>query len=307
MTGSAVTTPAGRPRLGVLIPNATMGPARLDFAAFGRAAEDAGADFLWVSDHVVFPAESVSPYPVGEAPYWWRPDAHWIDCLTVCAVLLTATREVVVGSSVLLLPLRHPLHVAKAAVSLAYTAPRRFVLGLGIGWQREELESFGVDFEKRGPHMDEALQLVSLALSGEVGPHRGKVYELPHQVFLRPSAADLGGVPVLLGGMSSPAVRRIATSADGWLALGRPDEFDFHRFARTLRSLMDSWQANGRPGRPFVSIRLLIDSLPPHRTLVESLCTLGVDEIAFAPKFDDLARTKETIAAASELLTALRS
>jgi alkanesulfonate monooxygenase SsuD/methylene tetrahydromethanopterin reductase-like flavin-dependent oxidoreductase (luciferase family) len=298
----SLTTPVGGPRLGVLIPNATRGPSHLNFAAFGRSAEHAGADFLWVSDHVVFPADSVSPYPVGAAPFWWHPDAHWIDCLTVCAVLLTATSRVVVGSSVLLLPIRHPLHVAKAAVSLAYVAPERFVLGLGIGWQSEELESFGVDFPQRGPHMDEALALVSSALAGEVGPYCGGHHQLPHKVFLRPSAAETGGVPVLLGGMSGPAVRRIGTSADGWLSVARPDGFDFEEFSRLMRLLDDAWLASDRPGRPFVSVRLLTDSLTPHESLVESLCALGVDEIAFVPQFEHLPSTSESIACAADLL-----
>lgn len=277
----------------------------MDFAAFGRVAEDAGAEYLWVSDHVVFPAQSASPYPLGDAPYWWTPDAHWIDCLTVCTVLLTATRRAVVGSSVLLLPLRHPLHVAKSAISLAYIAPQRFMLGLGIGWQREELESFGVDFDRRGKHMEESLHVVAAALTGTIGPHQGGVHPLPHTVFLRPSAAEVGGVPTLLGGMSPSTLRRIATWADGWLAVGRPDNFDLDEFATRLRGLTDAWRAHDRPGQPFVSVRLLTGSLPGHRRLLASLSALGVDEIAFVPAFDDMAGAADAIGAAADLLDSL--
>jgi len=293
-----------RLRLGVLIPNAST-DGHMDFAAYGRTAENAGAHFLWVSDHVVFPSESVSAYPVGEAPYWWHPDAHWIDCLTVCGALLGATTKVMVGSSVLLLPLRHPVHVAKAAMSLAYVSRGRFALGLGLGWQREELETFGVNFDARGALMDETLDLVTTALRGEVGPHQGRFYDLPHRVFLRPTADEVGGVPVLLGGISGAALRRIAKGADGWLAVARPAEFDLDRFTAQLRGITEQWQTAGRKGRPFVSVRLLIDDLQPHRALVDALSEFAVDEIAFVPKFGDPARTADTIHAAAAVLKEL--
>src|SRR5436190_3256553 len=127
-----------------------------------RAADEAGVDQVVVSDHVVF-GENLEAYARpelggsegGKQPT--GPDGHWLEPLTVLTYAAARTERVRLGTNILLAALRRPVVLAKAAATLDVLSEGRLDLGVGVGWQREEYEAAGLDFERRGRALDEAL------------------------------------------------------------------------------------------------------------------------------------------------------
>jgi alkanesulfonate monooxygenase SsuD/methylene tetrahydromethanopterin reductase-like flavin-dependent oxidoreductase (luciferase family) len=110
-----------------------------------RRIEALGYDSLWVSDHVVIPWEIRSRYPynaTGDFPL--SPSTDFLEPLTALALVAGVTSRVRLGTSVLVLPHRHPVLTAKMLATLDHLAPGRVILGAGVGWMREEIELFGV-------------------------------------------------------------------------------------------------------------------------------------------------------------------
>jgi alkanesulfonate monooxygenase SsuD/methylene tetrahydromethanopterin reductase-like flavin-dependent oxidoreductase (luciferase family) len=210
-------TPVGsgarHPSIGLILPATTQG--ELPFSAgatssttYGgtgsapelaqlcRLAETAGADSLWAVDHLFW------PHPIGEA-------------LTTLAVAAVATSRPLLGTCVLQLPLRRPAAVAKQATALQRLSGGRFVLGLGVGSHPDEYERAGVDFHRRGRHMDDGVARLRAAWGASDAPGADYVQ--------RPASAP---VPLWFGGSSDAARRRAATVGDGWVPLFlAPDEY----------------------------------------------------------------------------------
>jgi probable F420-dependent oxidoreductase len=186
-------------RLGVNVPN--FGPeatydAMLDWA---RYAEDAGFDTLVVSDHVVLTSDVAAIYA---EPF------H--DPFVLLAWLAAQTSTVRLGTSVVVLPYRHPLHTARMSAMLQLISGGRFVLGVGAGWARQEFEALGADFQRRGPATDEYLEVITQAWACErvSGPAYQDVRTGP-----RPPQ---GRIPVWAGGQSRRAIRRAVRHATAW-------------------------------------------------------------------------------------------
>lgn len=191
-------------RFGVNIPNfgPTTGPDEL--LAWVRFAEDACFDTAVVSDHVAPTPDVAEVYP---APFY--------DPFVTLAWLAAQTSTVRLGTSVSVLPLRHPLHTARLASNLDRLSAGRFVLGVGVGWSRMEYDAVGVPFEHRGAITDEYLDAIIEAwLHPEVthdGPAAG--YQA---VSTGPAPLQRPHPPVWVGGMSPGAIRRAARWATAW-------------------------------------------------------------------------------------------
>ena len=128
---------------------------------FGRRMEALGYHSLWVSDHVVIPGRIRSRYPynaTGDFPL--APDTDFLEPLTVLALVAGATGKIRLGTSVLVLPHRHPVLAAKMLATLDHLAPGRVILGAGVGWMQEEIELLGVPYARRGAWSDEALRVM---------------------------------------------------------------------------------------------------------------------------------------------------
>jgi len=160
---------------------------------------DAGLDHLCVGDHVSFFVGAGS------------------DGLVSATSLLAvqATLRVYVG--VYLLPLRHPVTVARQLATIAQLAPGRLTLGVGLGGEdRHEIEICGVDPKSRGRRMDECLHILRLLADGTPVSFDGEFFALDDALILpAPSPA----IPLIVGGRSDAAVSRAATLGDGWLGI----------------------------------------------------------------------------------------
>jgi probable F420-dependent oxidoreductase len=174
-------------------------------AAVQRAAqalERAGADACWVTDH---PAPDVD---------WLIPNGHdAVDPFAALAVAAGATSRLKLHTNVLILPYRNPFLTAKSAATLDVLSGGRLILGVGGGYQKGEFEALGVDFSQRGALLDEALETIRLAWSGETVRKRGMGFEAKGNL---PRPVPSPQPPVWVGGGSPKAVARAARWGDGW-------------------------------------------------------------------------------------------
>ena len=188
-------------------------------------AEELDYDSVWVSDHVVIPSRiDDSNYPYG-APGTFTPESrqNFFEAFAVLAFIAGRTRRVLLGTSVLVLPQRQPLVVAKQWATLDALSGGRAILGVGAGWMREEFEALGVDtFGRRGAATDEAIRIYRAAWSqdGDVG-FEGDVYRFA-PLRLLPKPAQQSGIPIWVGGHGRRSIRRAAELGDGWQPLQMP-------------------------------------------------------------------------------------
>jgi probable F420-dependent oxidoreductase len=160
--------------------------------------EDLGFDSIWLGEHLL-----------------WR--VGFLDPLITMAAVAAATEKIMVGTSVLILPLHHPLRLAKAATTLDLLSNRRLILGVGLGGENpNEFAALGVDVNERGRLADEALGLMRRLWTEDSVHHNGPAYPCD-DVTVRPRPVTPGGPPVWVGGRSTAAQRRAARLGDGWI------------------------------------------------------------------------------------------
>jgi probable F420-dependent oxidoreductase len=190
---------------------------RLGLDHMAARLETAGFDSIWVSDHIVFPRQEPSGYPFSsDGRPTWPMDVDYIEPLIALAAIAQATSRAELGTSVLILPMRNPVYFAKQAACIDVLSKGRLVLGVGVGWLREEFEALGMDFDSRGPVLDEWLEIAQQCWTGSAGPYDGRFYKLNDPIYCRP--VPVRNPPLLIGGMSRLALERAGRIGDGWLA-----------------------------------------------------------------------------------------
>src|SRR5688572_26210826 len=159
-----------------------------------------GYDSLWCGDHISFPAAILDP-------------------LLQLAQAAVVSRRLMLGTSVYLLPLRHPVPVAKQVATLDHLSGGRFIFGVGVGGEfPKEYASCGVPIGERGPRLAEAIPLLRKLWSGEPASHHGRYYGAFEGLPMQPPARQPGGPPIWCGGRSDGALARAGRLADGWIA-----------------------------------------------------------------------------------------
>jgi probable F420-dependent oxidoreductase len=211
-------------RLGIHLAN--YGPATTpsSILRLARAADELGFDSVWVSDHVVIPCESQSVYPYPGTVFTPDTAETFYEPLATLAFIAGATQRVRLGTSILVVPQRNPLVVAKQVATLGAPSGGRVELGVGAGWLAEEFDALGASFADRGPVLEEYLHIFKQVWS-EREPHlAGKFYRFP-AIRFGPKPVQGRGLPITVGGHSPASLRRAATIADGWHAfrLGHED------------------------------------------------------------------------------------
>lgn len=195
-------------------------------ARFAAQAETAGIDRVCVGDHVTFKG------------------GRGFDGLLNATAVAMASRRITVQTAVYLLPLRHPVPVGRQVASLAALAPGRLSFGVGIGGEDPaELRACGIDPATRGRRMDEALSVLRPLLAGAEVTMSGDFFSLD-RVRVRPAPAP--PVPIVIGGRSDAALRRVARHGDGWLGLWVSPRRYADATARISRYACDAGRAVGR-------------------------------------------------------------
>ena len=208
-------------KFGVIAPYAVAPVETGGFAVgFARLVEELGFESVWVVEHVVMAVEyaSVYPYdPSGRSPFHARVAQP--DPLLWLAYVASATERVRLATGVLNLPQRNPLILAKEAASLDRLSGGRLVLGVGVGWVREEAEAVGTGFEDRGRRADEYVEAMRTLWRDDVASFDGR-YVRFDRVVCEPRPLQAGGVPIVIGGHSKAAARRAGRFGDGFYPLG---------------------------------------------------------------------------------------
>ena len=224
-----------------------------------RRAEDSGLDSVCVTDHVIVPNQANVIYR-----------EHMLDPLAVLPWLAGVTRRIALGTSVVILPYRSPIPVAKLLASVDVLSGGRLIVGAAIGWLEGEFEALGVPFKERVSRSEEALELFR-ALWTEAHPEIETKRHRLRDVSFSPLPLQKPRPPLYVGGNSEAALRRVARLADGWHATATTRDV-FHQSVETLRRF---WKDAGREGEPALSLRIpiLIDGV--HRPAVDMALIRG--------------------------------
>ncbi len=259
LTGSF---PQGMPAIGEMMDNV-------------RRAERLGFDGIWSGDHIIMHS------PI-------------MDVMTVLASFASITERVTLGTAVYLMPLRHPVAIAKQVVSLDLLSEGRFVFGVGVGGEIvREFDAVGVAVSERGRRTDEGLDILTRVLSEDHVTYEGKYYQV-HDVTLAPRPKQQPYPPIWVGGRSDAAIRRAARYGSCWLGyLVSPN-----RLREAMQKVQDMAPTYGRNPADIQGGMLLFTALAkdyetgkemaianlsrrynqPFDNLVDRYCAMGTPE-----------------------------
>jgi probable F420-dependent oxidoreductase len=232
-------------------------------------AEELGYDDVWVSDHLIVPADQAYP-----APYLYDP-------LMALAFAAAATNRVGIGTSVLVATqYTSPLALANTLASLDHLSGGRLTVGAGIGWSRAEYEALGAPFDHRGQRLEEMLALWRTAWHDDPASHAGTYYPFQQMRILPKPAHE---IPVWLGGTSDAALGRALRLAQGYHGIG----VDPGAAAALVERVRKE-----RPDEGFtISLRIPWDARSDDaevRATVEQYAKAGIQHLLFTPDRGDL-------------------
>jgi probable F420-dependent oxidoreductase len=176
---------------------------------FARRIEDAGFHSGWVSDHIAWPSSIKSTYPYSDDGAFPAPNViPWLDPIGTLTFVAAVTERLRLGTTVLILPYRPPVQTAKQLATLDVLSGGRLILGVGVGWMREEFDVLQMPFDHRGGRGDEQIEVFSTLFSDEAPSYEGRFYRFP-AVGFEPKPVQQP-VPIWVGGSSEAAFRRTA-------------------------------------------------------------------------------------------------
>jgi probable F420-dependent oxidoreductase len=218
VTDAVQIVPPGRFEVGLQLPVAaqsTMFAApweadagTIELVKVAKACDRAGFFYVAVCDHVAVPREPAKAM-----------STIWYDPIATMGFLAAATKRVRLMSYVWVAAYRHPLMTAKSFLTLDALSGGRVILGVGAGHLQGEFATLGVEFEKRGKLLDEAIDVVTKAFLSEWVEHDGPRWPI-HDMGLRPRPVQQPRPPIWVGGNTPAALKRAAVRADGWLPQG---------------------------------------------------------------------------------------
>jgi probable F420-dependent oxidoreductase len=195
--------------------------------------EEAGLDSVWVHDHV-FNVGHVFDR-IGGKPYY--------EPLTLLSFVAARTRRVRLGTSVLVLPYHNPVRLAKAAATLDVLSGGRLIMGVGVGLIEKEIRALGSPYAERGAFTDESIAVMRALWTQDEPKFEGKYSRFDRMKF-SPKPLQKPTIPIVIGGVSRPAIRRAVRLGDGWQPLGMSPE----ALGQGIATLRDEARALGRDG-----------------------------------------------------------
>ena len=300
---------------GVSLPNIGMrDPQAVRLVA--EQAEAAGLDSVWAADHVVLPTGTTSPYPYHvDGDFLIPPGMPFMDQFTCLAYVAGITSKVKLGTAVNLLPLRHPLAVAKTVATLDVLSGGRTILGVAAGWLAEEFDALGLEFKDRGKMLDEGIEVLREIWTQPNASYDGEFYRFKN-VAAYPQPIQQPYPPIWIGGHTKPVMRRAGRVADVWL----PPLFGTTpaSLAESFAGVRDFAEQAGRAREDVsLALRVLVDLreqpdttgpdtrgavLGPAEKVAEVLASymeIGVSHFVLLPQarsLDDVQRTVDILA-----------
>jgi probable F420-dependent oxidoreductase len=250
---------------------------------FAVHAEDLGFDDVWVSEHIIVPRDK---FP--RSPLFYDP----VLTLTWVAAVTTRVR---LGTSVLVLPMRHPLPLAKELATLQNLSDGRLILGAGVGWLEPEFAALGVPFNERGRRLDEGIAMMRAVWTEDPVTFRSRtIPAVIEGMTMTPMPAK--PIPLWMGGSSDVALRRTIRIADGWHGSGHTPE-DAAPIVQKLRA--------ARPGEDFtISMRVHWNGhdFGALRDVVDRFAAIGVQHVMIGPQDRNVDDWDSVIAGAGKLV-----
>jgi probable F420-dependent oxidoreductase len=241
-------------------------------AAVAAAADTHGFATLWCGEHVVMVDKPRSRYPYSaDGRIAVPPDADWLDPLLSLSFAAAHTKQIRLATGILLLPEHNPLVIAKQAATLDVLSGGRFVLGVGVGWSAEEFEALGVPFAARGARTDEYVAAMRRLWADEVASFEGEFVRFD-SVRVNPKPVRGRGIPVVFGGTTDAAMRRVASAGDGW--------YGFNLSSAALPGALNALAEQCRNcGRDMRELHLAVSLSDAEPALLPDLAAAGVTEL----------------------------
>ena len=244
----------------------------------GELAEELGYDGIVTGDHITIPKEIGSTYPytklaesMGYNPYAVFTTMDWLDAFTVLGLLVPVTKTVRLGTSVTIVPYRHPLDMARVVASLDVASGGRIIFGAGVGWMREEFELLGVPYKERAPRTREYLRVMQEVWSADSPRFDGQYVQIDKDLHFAPRPVQKPHPPIWVGGESTPALKRVVEFGAGW-HIGPVDIEDVRPRFDELRGLMEA------AGRKYdeLEITWMVDTTRTDAAAIRAYRDLGV-------------------------------
>ena len=224
-------------------------------------AEELGFADVWVSEHIIIPKDANYP-----------PSANFWDPVLTLTWAAACTQRVKLGTSVLVLPMRHPLPLAKELATLQNLSQGRLILGAGVGWMEAEFAALGVPFRERGRRMDEGIAMMRAVWNDDPVTFPTRWIEAKIDT-MRMQPKPCARIPIWIGGSSDAAINR-ALRLDGWHG-GRTAPEQALAIVQRLRA--------SRPEPSFtISLRTAYDD--GLRGRLEAYKATGVQHVLVAPE-----------------------
>lgn len=241
----------------------TLGPVEL-----AREVEARGLHSMYVPEHTHIPTSRRTPPPTGDAEL--REEyKRTLDPFVALAMAAAVTERLVVGTGICLVAQREPIVTAKAVATLDRESGGRFVLGIGFGWNADEIENHGIDMKQRRDVTREHTLAMRALWNNDVGSFDGEyVHITPSWSWPKPAP---GGPPILIGGAPGPKLfAAVAEYADGWIPIGG---------AGVRAALVDLARACEERGRDPETLRIVPFGTVPDAGKLEYYESIGIEEV----------------------------
>ncbi len=254
-------------------------------AEAAQHVEELGFYGFWVPEHVLFFPEYESKYPYTDDGRIAGDPRSLLDPFSALTYVAAHTSKIKLATGICLVPQRNPVYTAKVVADLDYLSGGRFELGVGIGWLKEEFEALGVPWEDRAGRTLECLGVMKSLWCDEVSSFEGKYYSIK-AAYQNPKPVQQPHPPIIFGGESDAALRRVATVGQGWYGFNlTPDTME-----ERLNYLNDQLD---KAGRSMDDILIYASPHPSVRDIadMQRFEALGVEQIivgVMAAKMDNL-------------------
>lgn len=255
-----------------------------------RAVEERGLDSLFFPEHTHIPVSRKTPFPGGgELPkmYW-----HTHDPFVALGACAAVTSRIRLGTGICLVIERDPITLAKEVASLDMISGGRVVLGIGAGWNREEMENHGADYRNRWKVVREKVLAMRAIWSQDEAEFHGEFVDFD-PLWSWPKPVQAGGPPIWIGANSKWVFDRIADYADGWMPIGGLGSGNMARLEEALAAR----------GRKVQDLDLALFAAPTDPEQLRGRIEQGFDELVFPlpdagadrvlPRLDELAALAE--------------
>jgi len=239
----------------------------------GPMLEERGFESLWVAEHSHIPASRESPWPGGpDLPQMYYDTMDPFLALTAAAM---TTKTLKLGTGIALVAQRDAIHTAKQVATLDLLSGGRCLLGVGAGWNIEEMRDHGTDPDRRFGRMRESVEAMQAIWTNEVAEYHGEQVSFD-PMYQNPKPVQTPHPPVHVGGAYPGAMKRAVRYGNGWMPIGARNPVNAEQIAGLEAEC-------ARVGRDRSEIEISVYGIAANADKISELEELGVDRVVFAP------------------------